>query len=255
MRLSATLCPQPLHQNYTNTLTQITTPNQTNPHRTGDPKYCTDPQGCEAFIGVYGYDAGGFTLIAALSTGQQELQLGTPMRGTVAANGTDYFQVNWASAAEDLLVTLTPLAGSKPELYLSCRYPYPNATAHSWGLRSRAASSLRLNATAAEAEGGCHWPGKLWLAVAAEPGRGMGTYSILVATDAASSAMQMLLPGVPIAGEVGLNKFTYYQLRQMAGGYEDYDVILSVTHGGPCVDACIACPSGWLCVHVYACGT
>lgn len=54
----------------------------------GDPKYCSDPSGCTAYIGVFGYGAGAFTLTASLSTRQQELQLGTPVRGTVGANGT-----------------------------------------------------------------------------------------------------------------------------------------------------------------------
>jgi len=199
-----------------------------------------------------------------LSTRQQELQLGTPVRGTVGANGTNYYQLGWSSAADDLLVSLTPLGGSKPELYLSCRYPFPNATAHSWGLRTREASVLRINVTEAEGEAGgagCHWPGKLWLAVVGERGRGMATYSLTVSTGVwclwkrvqvtparslkrsrmhantqtkpdATTTMPVLLPGVPLAGEARLNKLVYYQLRGMAGGYVDYDVIVTVTSGG-----------------------
>ncbi len=44
--------------------------------------------------------------------------------------------------------------------------------------------------------------------------------------------MAVLLPGVPLAGEARLNKLVYYQLRGMAGGYVDYDVIVTATSGG-----------------------
>lgn len=98
-----------------------------------------------------------------------------------------YYQIGWSGS--NLLVSLHPLGGSKPELYLSCRHPYPNATAHTWGLRSREAQVLRINATEAEGDGvgggQCHWPGRLWLAVVGEVGRGeMATYSLTVATGA-----------------------------------------------------------------------
>lgn len=55
-----------------------------------------------------------------------------------------------------------------------------------------------------------------------------------------STTMPVLLPGVPLAGDTPLNKFTYYQLRGMAGGYEDFDVIVTVTAGGAsCVCPCM----------------
>lgn len=44
--------------------------------------------------------------------------------------------------------------------------------------------------------------------------------------------MSVLIPGVPLAGEMGFHKFSYYQLRGMAGGYVDYDIICTVTSGG-----------------------
>lgn len=204
----------------------------------GGPHYCT---GCSVYVAVYGYDAGPYSLVATLSTTQQQLQLGVPVRGAVAAASSSFYVVDWQGRSEGggqggealgLAVTLTPEAG-RPQVYASCSLAYPNATTHMWALDSREDQVLHVNVSSGTGPGGapCRHPGKLWLAVAApRGGGGAASYSLLVAADNASTSMPLLVPGTPTAGMVRFHRFQYYQVRTGAGNV-DMDVVLSVIRG------------------------
>jgi hypothetical protein len=216
----------------------------------GAAHYCTD---CTLYVGVYGYEGGPYSLVATLSSTQQQLQLGVPVRGTVAASSSVFYMVDWHAAAaapddkqeEDngLIITLTPEAG-RPQVYASCSHAYPNATAHGWMLDSREDQVLRINSTSSSAaagaggggEGHCRLPGKLWLAVVSDGGGGgvgggAASYSLMVAKDNSSTSVPLLVPGTPTAGNVGFHHFQYYQVRMGAAGFVDMEVVLTVTRG------------------------
>ncbi len=196
------------------------------------PHYCTD---CYVYAAVYGYEPGPFSLVATLSTAQQELQVGVPVRGTVAGSSYAYYLLDWRSSLQDLSVTLSPEAG-RPQVFASCVHAYPNATAHAWALDSRYEQVLSLNATAAAgatAEGACPFPSKLWLAVwSGEAGAGSASYSLMVAGDNSSTGnLPLLVPGTPTSGAVRFHQMRHYLVKFGADGYVDMELVLSVQRG------------------------
>jgi len=218
----------------------------------GAEHYCTD---CTLYVAVYGYEGGPYSLVATLTSTQQQLQLGVPVRGTVAASSSVFYFVDWHSennddgssistnsSSSDLIITLTPEAG-RPRVYASCSHAYPNATAHGWMLDSREDQNLHVNSSSAatgaagigEREGPCRRPGKLWLAVASNGngggGGGAASYSLMVAIDNSSKSVPLLVPGTPTAGSVAFHRFQYYQVRMGAAGFVDMEAVLSVTRG------------------------
>jgi hypothetical protein len=176
------------------------------------------------YVAVFGYQEGDYQISASTSTDHMTLQMGVPLQGSVPRDTYAYYSVDWQSMVDDLVLTVTPQSG-KPHVFASCVQPFPNITVHSWALDTLTSQILRINATEATKKG-CVIPALLYVSMHADS---LSTYTVMVSTDAASS-VPMLVPGVPVSGDVKFSRFQYYQVR-VGASYVDVDVLLSVRSG------------------------
>jgi len=101
---------------------------------------------CVYYIGVYGWSASNFTIVATTSTGVTTLQLGVPAAGRLSAGERAAYRVFVDDASDALRVTLTPLTGDA-DLFVSTSTQHPDAASFTWASTSAGDDLLYISAS------------------------------------------------------------------------------------------------------------
>jgi hypothetical protein len=108
-----------------------------------DARFCA---GCVYHIGVFGYTAASFSVVASSAQAAVLLQLGMPITAHLRADEWAYYTVQIEDATKALRISLTPLTGD-PDLYVSTD-GRPSRASHQWAATSWGADTLLIQPTA-----------------------------------------------------------------------------------------------------------
>ena len=176
--------------------------------RQGDPEFqrrCPDAR-CQLRVGVYGFHDAAFSILVSTHAEPVLLQENVPFQnGGLAPGGYQRFSLPWrgggADEKQDVIVTLNRQSGGQLRLFASCRSSWPNATDYDWAMDASITPRLRIEGSEGRRKGCEPGSSTLTLAVLAE-GPGATAFSLLASTDNPTS-VPLLIPGLPMFGQVG----------------------------------------------------
>lgn len=210
--------PNNTHHEWSSTLYQgdaITVPHT-------DSRLCL----CTYIIGVYGYTAASYSLVA-VSSDFVQLQDGQPQAGQVAKGAFAYYRIEVPDAGSDITFSVTPLAGN-PQLFISNNddviptltdytrksYPWQSSTAITFH---------RTDDDLCNVNNCVYWVGVY--------GYTASNYSVVAAT--AKQAI-LLQDGVPVRDWIGYHQWEYFtfQVNSFTAGV-DAAFIITPLSGDP----------------------
>lgn len=146
---------------------------------------------CDILIGVYGFRASDFSIVANSMRRSISLQDGVPQRAVVPQGDYAYFTASVDQDEQDITITVTAFSGD-PDLYISTIYQYPNNTLpyYTWFSDGFGGELITIPKTHPEA---CSPPCNYYIAV---HGFDHATFSIK-ASLTHEDTMDLLLSGVP----------------------------------------------------------